>query len=369
MIKVLVIEDEIPLLEDLMEMLRFVDYETNGATNGEDGIKIATDWQPDVILCDVMMPGIDGFEVLQRIRTIEATSHVPFIFLTALGDRNSQRHGMGMGADDFIAKPFTTAELLSSINARVKRQTNMTEISEARLERTKQQLARMVTHELRTPLISINTVVEVISRQITQLSPTELAELLQTITIGSKRLTHRVEQLVYITQLESGMLSKDVISNDGLPMPTWDLLVASINMARRFAYRQHANVDVKTQERDPNAHVICNPPALKQSFAEIIANALTFAPENSTVYVGQWVAQDGIWISIADNGCGIDETQLRHALRPFEQVNRDKQEQQGIGLGLTLAQRIIDAHSGKLTIRSVVGKGTQVMINLPIYND
>jgi DNA-binding response OmpR family regulator len=179
--KILVIEDEASLLEDIIEMLRFAEFDVEGASDGEEGLQKARYWQPDVILCDIMMPGIDGFDVLRNIRDTGETSNMPFIFLTARGDRNSQRHGMALGADDFIVKPFTTNELLTSISARLKRQADMTETSEARLERTKQQLARMVTHELRTPLISINTVVEVISRQVNQLSPSEINELLESV--------------------------------------------------------------------------------------------------------------------------------------------------------------------------------------------
>ncbi len=366
MTHILVIEDERYLLEDIMELLQYTTFTVQGVINGEQGIEMALQSTPDLILCDIMMPGLDGFEVLEQIRSYPSTANIPFIFLSAKADRGSLRQGMDLGADDFITKPFTSAELLTAIFARLKRRTQQNDEAEQRLEYVKTQLARMVTHELRTPLISINTVVEIISRQINSLEPGELAELLSTIDAGSKRLSHRVEQLAFITQLETGMLNRALVETQGISMSMWELLVASTNLARRFAYMQQPNVGIKMRDRDRQALVQCNPPALKQAFAELIANALTFAPENSDIEVSEWCAEGRVLISITDRGRGIPNDKLTAALEAFQQIDRERDEQQGIGMGLTLAQRIISAHGGTLDIRSVINKGTQVVVNLPM---
>jgi signal transduction histidine kinase len=276
------------------------------------------------------------------------------------------RQGMEMGADDYLTKPFTSAELLTAINTRLKRQTQIAVHSEQNIDVIKRQLTRMVTHELRTPLISINTVVDIISRQMGQLTQSELQELLDTITLGSKRLSHRVEQLVYITQLEANMLNRETIMRDGMPMRLWEMLVAANNLARRFAYQQQPNINVQLNDHDRESFVMCNPPALKQALAELIANALTFSPADSAVTLSQWRSGGRVMISIVDEGPGIPEDRLNEALRDFSQLDRETNEQQGIGMGLALAQRIIDVHGGALNILSIVGKGTQVTITLPV---
>ena len=176
MTKVLVIEDERNLLEDITELLQYTDFEVQGANSGTQGLQVAHDYAPDMIICDIMMPDLDGYQVLEQIRGNPDTADTPFIFLTAKADRDSMRQGMDMGADDYLTKPFTSAELLTAINTRLKRQSQIAVHSEQKIENVKRQLTRMVTHELRTPLISINTVVDVISRQIGQLSPSELQE-------------------------------------------------------------------------------------------------------------------------------------------------------------------------------------------------
>ena len=250
MTKVLVIEDERYLLEDITELLQYTDFEVQGANNGSQGLEVARDYVPDLIICDIMMPDLDGYQVLENIRGNPLTANTPFIFLTAKADRDLMRQGMDLGADDYLTKPFTSAELLTAINTRLIRQNQIVEHSEQKIENIKRQLTRMVTHELRTPLISINTVVDVISRQIGQLSPSELQELLDTISAGSKRLSHRVEQLIFVTQLEANMLTQEVIMRDGLPMRLWELLVAANNLARRFSYQQQSNVNVQLNDHD-----------------------------------------------------------------------------------------------------------------------
>ncbi len=369
MTKVLVIEDERYLLEDITELLQYTDFEVQSASNGKEGLTLAHDYAPDLIICDIMMPDLDGYEVLEQIRSSPETANTPFIFLTAKADRESMRQGMELGADDYLTKPFTSAELLSAINTRLRRQSQIAVHSEQKLDNAKRQLTRMVTHELRTPLISINTVVDVISRQIGQLSQSELQELLDTISAGSKRLSHRVEQLVFITQLEAGMLSRDTIIQDGMPMRMWEMLVAANNLARRFAYQQQPGVSVKLHDRDRDAVVLSNPPALKQALAELIANAVKFSPADGQVNVTQWQSGAQVRISVVDEGPGIPEGRLEEALEGFSQLDRETTEQQGIGMGLALAEGIIQAHGGALDILSIVGKGTQVTVALPLVGE
>jgi signal transduction histidine kinase len=369
MTKILVIEDEQALLHDMVEMLEYSSFEVSGTSDGYAAIEFARSERPDLILCDIMMPMVDGYEVLRQIREQPSTAGIPFIFITAKADRDSLRHGMTLGADDYLTKPFTFDELMSAINTRLQRQQSVMELAEGRIDTLKQQLARMVTHELRTPLVSMTTVLKVISRQLGQLSTSELQEMLDTIEAGSNRLSHRVEQLVFTSQIETGLLSQQAISEQGVPMQMWEMLTASTNLARRFAYNHSPNVHLDMQHRNRDAQVLSNPAALKQALAEIIANALVFARADGTVNVTQWRADGMVWISVIDNGAGIPPDKLTIALEDFQQLDRESREQQGMGMGLPLAKRIIEIHNGKLEIQSVVGKGTQVVVALPIAEE
>jgi len=365
--KILVIEDEESVRENILEILEYEGFEAVGAEDGRVGLQRAQEQRPDLIVCDIAMPQMDGYSVLAEIRQIPETAATPFIFLTARADRPFMRHGMELGADDYLTKPFSSAELIAAISARLERQNATAQDLEKKLEDTKRQLVQMVSHELRTPLISIEMALDLISRQLSQLSPPQIQELLDYIGRGSNRLHHLVEQMVLITQLETGTLTADYIQERGLILHTSELLIASTSMARRFAPRS-LDVSVRVDERDQGTQVRCDPHSLEQALAEIIANAVNFSPEGAEVVVTQWQAENHAVISVTDQGPGIPPDQLQNALREFHQINRSDQEQQGMGLGLPLARRIVEVHRGDLDIQSQVGRGTQVTVRLPLAN-
>ena len=123
--QVLVIEDEPKMLRNLLTILKMEGFEAVGAPDGVQGVEAARRELPDLIICDVMMPGFDGYEVLRRLRADPATTEIPLIFLTARGEREDVRAGMNLGADDYLCKPCATEELLSAIQARLRRQSQM----------------------------------------------------------------------------------------------------------------------------------------------------------------------------------------------------------------------------------------------------
>ena len=152
-------------------------------------------------------------------------------------------------------------------------------------------------------------------------------------------------------------------------MRMWEMLVAANNLARRFAYQQQPGVTVTLHDHDRDAIVLSNPPALKQALAELIANAVKFSPADSQVNITQWQSGSQVRISIVDEGPGIPEGRLEEALEGFSQLDRETTEQQGMGMGLALAEGIIQAHGGTLDILSIVAKGTQVTVALPLVTE
>jgi two-component system sensor histidine kinase/response regulator len=303
-----------------------------------------------------------------QVRADPATAGIPFIFLTAMSDRRSMRKGMELGADDYLTKPFLPPELLAAVVSRLRRHATIGQEYEQHLEQARRVLVRMVTHELRTPLIAVSTATEIISRQIGQLSMSQVEELLTDLSTGSRRLNRIVEQMVLLTQLEAGSLRQDALMERGLQSQMWELLTVAIDLARRFAYR-HPDVNIRLAERDTEVQVLCDRNALKHAFAEVITNAVNFSPQGVDVVVSQWVADEQVWVTVVDTGPGIPEAQQQRIFEDFYQFEREAQDQQGLGLGLPLARRIVEAHGGTLKLNSVVGKGTQVVIGLPRWTE
>src|SRR5262245_33313815 len=137
MTKILVIEDEHSLRKDIMEMLSFEGYTLLGAENGLVGIQEARKHLPDLIICDIMMPELDGYDVLDELRRDSLTAAIPFIFLTARTDKIDRRHGMEQGADDYLTKPFSVGDLLKTISASLQRRDYIERVSKRRMEDTR----------------------------------------------------------------------------------------------------------------------------------------------------------------------------------------------------------------------------------------
>jgi signal transduction histidine kinase len=329
-------------------------------------MRLALEDPPDLIICDVMMPKLDGYQVLRALRQNPRTALIPFIFLTAKADRTDLRAGMELGADDYLSKPFSSEELLESINARLERRTVASEARSRKLEEVKLSLAQLVANELRTPLVSMRMVQDIIARQVGLLQPAQMQEFFEALGSGSRRLTHLVEQMVYLTQLEVGALSREGINEQGRAVPTGQVLTGAVDLGRRFAQSQ-ASSPINLQIHDPDAVILADVHALKHALAELIANALDVSPDGSEVTVEEWQADSSVWIGIADQGPGISPEQLERVFGEFRAINEVLPDQRGAGLGLPLARRIIEAHSGTLTLNSVIDQGTQAALSLPVW--
>jgi two-component system, sensor histidine kinase and response regulator len=364
MVRILVIEDEDNIRENIVEILDLNDYDVDRAENGLAGIELAHERVPDLILCDIMMPGMDGYEVLEHIRRKPDTALTPFIFLTAKSDRTSMRYGMELGADDYIPKPFTNEELLTAVQARISRFEDVEESANEKLLETKQQLAHVISHELRTPLTSINMAVQLMSQQLDFLSTENIHDLVETLGSGTNRLNRLVEQISLFIQAQSGFISPEKIKKASRTEVLWTLILGAINRSSSFIYREH-NVQVNFNPDQNAIEVRCFRDLMIHALAEVIANSIAYSPDDGRVDITVEEFQEGVRICVADSGKGMSEEQVQLALQEFTQIDREKYEQQGIGIGLSLTNLIIQSHGGQLSIESEVGVGTRVNIDMP----
>lgn len=363
MVRILIIEDEDSIRENISETLELEGYDVLSAENGLSGVALAQEYIPDLIICDIMMNELDGYGVLKKLHETPETAAIPFIFVTARADRNSVRQGMQLGADDYITKPFTPVELLEAVTARLNRVSEIARHSEERLEETKQQILRLVTDEIRTPLSTINRVLDIISRQVNHIQPHELQDLVDSMSVGSRRLNRIVEQLVLLSYLNAGALSPQQIQAGNNRKSVWELLITAADHARQFE-QQRRDVYVRMDAHDQVGQVVCMPSALKHAFSELISNAIQASQPGQEVVVTQWQDNGYSWVTIRDRGPGIPEEEVHNALMEFGHISGSRSE--GVGLGLPLAYRILQAHGGGLDLKSSPGRGTQVDVWLPL---
>jgi DNA-binding response OmpR family regulator len=175
--KILVIEDDQPIRISILELLTIEKFEGIGAEDGNEGLQIAKELQPDLILCDIMMPDLDGYSVLYELQQDSATANIPFIFLTAKTERQDQRIGMELGADDYITKPFTTTELLEAVKTRLKKQEHYLSQYNQELAYSKEELLTQLSEDLRAPLSTIQMAVKLLNMTPSyQVDPLKLQE-------------------------------------------------------------------------------------------------------------------------------------------------------------------------------------------------
>jgi two-component system, sensor histidine kinase and response regulator len=198
---ILVIEDEPELRESLSDMLSFEGYNVISASDGLEGANMAREHLPDLILCDILMPKMDGYEVLATLKQELSTAMIPFIFLTALSDQKKIRAGMNKGADDYIVKPFLRRELLDAIQSRLDKNSMFKGYSDQNLEKLRKNIISFLPHELITPLNGIISFGEIIKDHATVLSTSELSEMGAFIFESGRRFYDLVQKYLLYVQI------------------------------------------------------------------------------------------------------------------------------------------------------------------------
>ncbi len=367
---ILFVDDNTALLKSVDRLLRLEGFNVLLAADGDEAMTImeSIPSPPDLIISDVAMPKVDGFEFFERVRRREEWLSIPFLFLTARDQIDDLRRGYSLGVDDYLVKPLDQERFLLVLRSKLKRRAELMshiQVQQHALDVAKRELALMVAHELRTPLVSISMVTEILSREIERMGSEQVQDLLETMRSGSVRLSRLIEQMVMFVQLQSGALASS-IQQHLRPGYLHEAVLGAIERAQQFSMRQR-DIPVFFDELEPNAMVSGDIGALKHAIAELISNAIAFSKPTDRITIEQWVDNGMVWLSITDQGPGIPADELPHVFQPYRQSNRNQYEQQGVGIGLSLAKGIVEAHGGLLELHSVVGKGTQALVGLPTW--
>jgi two-component system, sensor histidine kinase and response regulator len=361
--RILVIEDERLIRETIMETLELANLQTIGAANGLMGIHLAREHLPDLIISDITMPDLDGYSVLQDLRSDAETALIPFIFLTARADKSAVRAGMDLGADDYLTKPFTAEELLAAVASRLERQAAIASHHEKKLEDFRGNLVHKLPHELRTPLVSILGFSELILTPGSDLEPGEIVDMVEHINQAAYRLQHLIENFLLHAQID---LMK--------PEPERLELL-------RHSYTSHPNFVIADQTRQKAEHykrevdltlglvddagVRISEDSLKKIAEELADNAFKFSGVGTPVRVSTTITADAYVLCVSDTGRGMTPQQIID-IGAYVQFERSLHEQQGIGLGLTLTKGLAELYGGTLTIESTLNQGTTVCVQLAV---
>ena len=363
--KVLVIDDEPTIREVIGLTLRKNGYEVFKAANGAEGLELARKRLPDLIICDVRMVLVDGYEVLSAIRNNPSTAAIPFILVTSLTTPERMRQGMELGADDFLPKPFTPAQLLSAVSARLQKHRVLVQAAESKLELLRQHLSTALPHELRTPINGILGYADILRKQSVDLDAREVAQMAERIYKNGKRLNRLIENFLIYAQIE--ILKMDYQKIQQLRKNATLNVEKSIDTAAcQRAYENERTGDLSLNLAP--GHVSMSPEYFNKLFEELFDNALRYSKKGSSINVESEIAGSEYVLHIRDHGRGLTEEQM-HAIGAYMQFERKVYEQQGSGLGLTVARRLAEIHGGFLKLESTYGQGTTVTVTLPAHFD
>jgi signal transduction histidine kinase len=357
MTDIVVIEDELTVLDNILDTLEAAGYSAHGAESGSKGVELIRTINPDLIICDIFMPEMDGYQVLQKLKQDDQTSTIPFIFLTAKAERSDLRYGMDLGADDYITKPFTQRELLKAISTRLRKRTALQEKYESTISSLRKNIAYALPHELRTPLMHVLGGAELLNSTHTTLSQDEIQKIAASILIGGRRLHRLIENYLVYAQIE--IISSDKQQIEGLRRNICAAHSVVVQKSRERANANERPDDLILEVED--SHLPISGENLAKIIEELVDNSFKFSNPGKKVRVRGTRREKGYLLEVCDQGVGMNAEQIS-AVGAYMQFERTLREQQGLGLGLAIAQRLVHLHGGQFKIYSKPNKGTCVFV-------
>ena len=356
--KLLIIDDEEVVIDSCTQILRNSGYMLATATDGTRGLKLVQEFQPDLVFVDLKMPGISGFDVLERIRELDAT--IVTIVITGFATVGSAVDAMKKGAYDFLPKPFTPDEFRMIARRGLERRKLVLETIALRKEKEllREQFASIVSHELKAPLGAVQQYLFALEFELSNTLNAEQKTKLERVKV-------RIDELLKLINSWLRVISVDInkLKDGFLQLPITAPLTNALESMAPYAARKNIEIITKLDDSLP----LVNGDSLTSSevFTNILSNAIKYSPDNTKVIVKAEGKGGSVSVSVKDSGIGIAAEDLPHIFDGFYRGAQSGQAS-GHGIGLAVCRQIVDAHHGSIHVESETGKGTTFVVNLPI---
>ncbi|WP_300667428.1 hybrid sensor histidine kinase/response regulator [Desulfoluna sp.] len=360
---VLIVDDMPTNIKILGETLRR-DYDISFARSGSKALEMIDDHCPDLILLDIMMPGIDGYEVLRRIKGNPDHTHIPVIFISARDDEKDETFGLELGAVDYITKPFRPAVVKARVRTHMELKMHRDRLNTLVHDRTRQlihsdrlatlgTLSAAIAHEVKNPLHYVVGNAEMIMDDILNGDMVSIQERTVNIVKGAKRINALTDRL-------KGYSKKRVQSY--VPTPLNTIIDDALEMLRYRLLKY--DVEINTSGVDKELTVFCDPHQISQVFVNLINNSTEVLTHGSGKILIQAQKQDDIaWVTLADNGPGIPQDKIDTIFEPFF---TEKSDDTGTGLGLFITRHILARHGRDIHLSRTDASGSEFTFTLPL---
>ena len=350
--EILLVDDSPEHIEVAISVLCDHNFKIRVATSGSAAYKLIEQHQPDLILLDVYMPEVNGFEVCHSIKNSSKYSNIPIIFLTASNDEESIQKGFEVGAQDYVTKPFHIAELLARVNTHIKLKQQTESLTQANKELDS--FCYSVSHDLKAPLLSIGKLTEYLALDYSSALDSEGQQLIHTIQEKSLEVIHIIDRLLEFSRMCEMQIQLEDIHLEELFLTVYHELM-KLQPERQVSFQLG---HLPTISGDPLM--------IKLLVLNIISNALKYTSnkEHAVITISSCEQKNDYIISIKDNGAGFD---MRYAGRLFEVFERlhSQREFEGSGVGLAISQKILKRHHGKAWMTGAVDEGATFYFSFP----
>ena len=361
--KILVIDDDEVTREFVAHVLESDGCRVQTASEGAAGLNQARESSPDLVISDILMDGCDGYALLSGIREHPATASVPVILMSAENNPQGFRHGMVLGADDYLPKPFTAKALLDAVAAQRRKRFLLQRNAEKGLEELRANLTLALPHELNTPLNGIIGMAQLLKLKAESgdLASAEAGSFADDILVSADRL-YRVF-LNYLTYVQIELTANDPSAVDQIRRECLgDIGAVVASVAQQEASRVERSADLRLHLFGPVAASVSKG-NLAKILSETVQNAFRFSAVGTEVVVEVRREDGDAVVSIRDHGRGMTTEQVRR-IGAYAQFDRAIHAHEGLGLGLAIARRTTELHGGRLEVESEPGRGTKVTVRL-----
>src|SRR5687767_10458387 len=293
--KVLVIDDTEEIRMIITESLNLYGFVTMSAEDGTTGVEMARKNMPDLIICDINMPNMDGYATLTALREEDSTATIPFIFLSGASDKLNMRRGMELGADDYLTKPFTHKELMAAVNARLEKHADLKRESEKKLDELRGNITMALPHELRTPLNGILGLANIMIDDYANMPPEEVLESAKYIHESASRLHRLIENFLLHSQIElmASEQKKIETASNSIPVEVEQIIP---EIARKVAARFKREADLVVEI---SAGTLLIPADhFKKIVEELVDNAFKFSESGKHVRISSTISAGGFLLTI-----------------------------------------------------------------------
>ena len=360
--RVLVVDDQDTNRLLLRELLEAQGHEVIEAREGSDALQRVAGIAPDVVLLDIGLPGMDGFEVCRRLKADPVTAAIPVLLVTALSQREQRLLGIGAGANDYITKPIDKSDLSLRVRNAIRMRQLYVEVEEQyhrleQLERLRDSLVHMIVHDLRSPLAGIRAYLDLLKLDGADKLDDELTESIDAARRVAVEMTDMVSDLLDVSRMEVGKMPLE------LAPANMEALARDAVAAAGAASRVQVRVDTAADL----LRVVCDAGIIRRVIANLVGNAVKFTPASGQVTVIVQGEGAEVRVSVVDTGPGIPPEYHEKVFEKYGQVEAARHgAKHSSGLGLTFCKYAVEAHGGRVGLESGVGKGSTFWITVPV---